>query len=328
MKIAYIIDLDGTLYDNSHRQHLIPADRNNTAGWVPFNAACEKDILRKEVANLVRAVATEGGDVIFLTARGEDAREPTFNRLHHDFSFAYSSDLIMRQMNDHRSAAEFKSSFISGLKSEFSVYRDHTLVAIEDDPAVVDAMRALGVTVLHIDSKCCTVKKPHHNGMMQLSNELADAKAALRRLSMYARTVAGDIQYTGDHPIAVAEKLAGRQWFGNTEQLDTAPAQFESLAGEPVSQPYKLPEHVQKELQTACLCFLLGATGNKNRDNYFYDQSTDFHVCLHQVAEGMGLVKCVGNYSWVLDKEITKQIDAIYEKYAKLMMGAAMEVEQ
>lgn len=244
MKIAYIIDLDGTLYDNSHRQHLIPADRNNTAGWVPFNAACEKDILRKEVANLVRAVAVEGGDVIFLTARGEDAREPTFNRLHQDFSFAYSSDLIMRQMNDHRSAAEFKSSFISGLKSEFSVYRDHTLVAIEDDPAVVDAMRALGVTVLHIDSKCCTVEKPHHNGMMQLSNELADAKAALRRLSMYARTVAGDIQYTGDHPIAVAEKLAGRQLSGNTEQLDTAPAQFESLAGEPVNKPYKLPDAI------------------------------------------------------------------------------------
>lgn len=245
MKIAYIIDLDGTLYDNSHRQHLIPADRNNTAGWVPFNAACAKDILRKEVANLVRAVAAEGGDVIFLTARGEDAREPTFNRLHHDFSFAYSSDLIMRQMNDHRSAAEFKSSFISGLQSEFSVYRDHTLVAIEDDPAVVDAMRALGVTVLHIDSKCCTVEKPHHNGMMQLSNELADAKAALRRLSAFARSHAGDIQYTGDHPIAVAEKLAGRELSGNTEQLDTVPAQFESLAGEPVSEPYKLRDAVE-----------------------------------------------------------------------------------
>lgn len=248
MKIAYIIDLDGTLYDNSHRQHLIPADRNNTAGWVPFNAACAKDILRKEVANLVRAVAAEGGDVIFLTARGEDAREPTFSRLHHDFSFAYSSDLVMRQMNDHRSAAEFKSSFISGLKSEFSVYRDHTLVAIEDDPAVVDAMRALGVTVLHIDSKCCTVEKPHHNGMMQLSNELADAKAALRRLSAFARSHAGDIQYTGDHPIAVAEKLAGRELSGNTEQLDTAPAQFESLAGEHVTPTHEGENHTEDKL--------------------------------------------------------------------------------
>lgn len=83
--------------------------------------------------------------------------------------------------------------------------------------------------------------KPHHNGMMQLSNELASVKEALRRLSAFARSHAGDIQYTGDHPIAVAEKLAGRELYGIAEQLDTAQAQFESLAGEPVSQPYKLP---------------------------------------------------------------------------------------
>lgn len=89
--------------------------------------------------------------------------------------------------------------------------------------------------------------KPHHNGMMQLSNELADTKAALRRLSAFARSHAGDIQYTGDHPIAVAEKLAGRELSGNTEQLDTAPAQFESLAGEPVSEPYKLNDPVIPE---------------------------------------------------------------------------------
>lgn len=82
---------------------------------------------------------------------------------------------------------------------------------------------------------------PHHNGMMQLSNELASVKEALRCLSAFARSHAGDIQYTGDHPIAVAEKLAGRELYGNAEQLDTAQAQFESLAGEPVSQPYKLP---------------------------------------------------------------------------------------
>lgn len=94
--------------------------------------------------------------------------------------------------------------------------------------------------------------KPHHNGMMQLSNELADAKAALRRLATYARTYAGDIQYTGDHPIAVAEKLAGRELHGNTEQLDTAAAQFESLAGERVSEPYKLrdAEHVASVLES------------------------------------------------------------------------------
>lgn len=278
MKIAYIIDLDGTLYDNSHRQHLIPADRNNTAGWVPFNAACAKDILRKEVANLVRAVAAEGGDVIFLTARGEDAREPTFNRLHQDFSFAYSSDLIMRQMNDHRSAAEFKSSFISGLKSEFSVYRDHTLVAIEDDPAVVDAMRALGVTVLHIDSKCCTVEKPHHNGMMQLSNELADMKRRYAELEEVIQQRNGECSWrqresydlavivkslifnlrktgAGESAIFTAEDFLKRHGLqdavlsfssrpsgelsGNTEQLDTVPGNCSFLSPDSIGEEMK-----------------------------------------------------------------------------------------
>lgn len=99
----------------------------------------------------------------------------------------------------------------------------------------------------------------HHNGMMQLSNELADAKAALRRLSAFVRSQAGDIQYTGDHPIAVAEKIAGRDdffAFGNRIDnqsdhatplsiVDTAQAQFESLAGEPVSQRYTLREAVE-----------------------------------------------------------------------------------
>lgn len=101
--------------------------------------------------------------------------------------------------------------------------------------------------------------QPHHNGMMQLSNELADAKAALRRLSAFARSLAGDIQYTGDHPIAVAEKIAGRDdffAFGNridnkaecgtpVSLVDTATEQFESLAGEPVSERYKLRDAVE-----------------------------------------------------------------------------------
>lgn len=146
----------------------------------------------------------------------------------------------MRPMDCHTSAAEFKRDAVKRIRDS-ERWAGYDLIALEDDPSIVEVMRGMGVTVLHIDSKCCTVKKPHHNGMMQLSNELADAKAALRRLSSFARSQAGDIQYTGDHPIAVAEKLAGRELYGNTEQLDTAPAQFESLAGEPVSQRYTLP---------------------------------------------------------------------------------------
>lgn len=241
--LAYIIDLDGTLYDNSHRQHLIPADRSNTAGWVEFNCACADDVLREDISDLVRSVLLSGREVIFLTGRGEVAAEQTMQRLLKDFNFIEQPTLIMRPMDCHTSAAEFKRDAVKRIRDS-KRWADYQLIALEDDPSIVEVMRGMGVTVLHIDSKCCTVEKPHHNGMMQLSNELADAKAALRRLSAFARSHAGDIQYTGDHPIAVAEKLAGRELSGNTEQLDTAPAQFESLAGEPVTMAYKLNDPV------------------------------------------------------------------------------------
>ena len=253
--LAYIIDLDGTLYDNSHRQHLIPADRSNTAGWVEFNCACTDDVLREDMSDLVRSILCSGREVIFLTGRGTAAREQTMQRLLKDFNFIDKPPLIMRPMDWHTSAAEFKGDAIQRIL-DAKGWSASQLIALEDDPSVVMVMRGMGVTVLHIDSKCCTVEKPHHNGMMQLSNELADAKAALRRLAAYARAHAGDIECTGDHPIAVADKLAGRddvlfygcsatdkapakpfgkvKLYGNTEQLDTAPAQFESLAGEPV----------------------------------------------------------------------------------------------
>ena len=245
--LAYIIDLDGTLYDNSHRQHLIPADRSNTAGWVEFNCACTDDVLREDMSDLVRSVLLSGREVIFLTGRGEAAGEQTMRRLLKDFNFIEQPTLIMRQMDCHTSAAEFKRDAVKRIRDS-ERWAGYDLIALEDDPSIVEVMRGMGVTVLHIDSKCCTVQKPHHNGMMQLSNELADAKAALRRLSMYARTVAGDIQYTGDHPIAVAEKLAVSQWFGNTEQLDTAPAQFESLAGEHVTPTHEGENHTEDKL--------------------------------------------------------------------------------
>lgn len=96
---------------------------------------------------------------------------------------------------------------------------------------------------------------PHHNGMMQLSNELADAKAALRRLSMYARTFAGNIQYTGDHPIAVAEKIAGRDdffAFGNRIDNQSDHATPLSIVGTAPPAPVSVPDDLEmKPILTA-----------------------------------------------------------------------------
>lgn len=157
MKIAYIIDLDGTLYDNSHRQHLIPVDRSNTAGWVAFNSACAEDGLREDMADLVRSILLSGREVIFLTGRGEAAREPTMQRLLKDFNFIEQPTMIMRPMDSHTSASEFKRDAVERIW--FSKrWAPYCLIALEDDPSVVEVMRSMGVTVLQIDSKCCAIQ--------------------------------------------------------------------------------------------------------------------------------------------------------------------------
>lgn len=161
--LAYIIDLDGTLYDNSHRQHLIPADRSNTAGWVAFNSACADDVLREDIADLVRSLLLSGSEVIFLTGRGESAREPTMQRLLKDFNFIEKPALHMRPMDCHMSAAEFKLKTVSVIR-DVKRWGDYSIIALEDDPAVVDALRSMGVTVLQVDSKCCALQSSGNEG--------------------------------------------------------------------------------------------------------------------------------------------------------------------
>lgn len=117
---------------------------------------------------------------------------------------------------------------------------------------------------------------PHHNGMMQLSNELADLKRNYAELQdvvgqrngecdclikeqqdlvmlvkVLVRTVkkynhGSDLAkratdyLTKNGLISAADFLRGGVLSAH-EQVDTSPAQFESLAGEPVTKPYKLP---------------------------------------------------------------------------------------
>lgn len=155
--LAYIIDLDGTLYDNNHRQHLIPADKGDTAAWVAFNSACADDVLREEMADLVRSVLLSGREVIFLTGRGESAREPTMQRLVKDFSFIEPPAIIMRPMDMHSSAAQYKKRAVESILSS-PRWGDYSLIALEDDPSIVEVMRGMGLTVLHVDSMCCAVQ--------------------------------------------------------------------------------------------------------------------------------------------------------------------------
>lgn len=147
----YVVDLDGTLYDNRHREALIPKDRSSTEEWIAFNNACLHDVVREPVRRMVECLMDSGDQVIFLTGRGSSACMATTHCLRRDFPFHYIS-VQMRHMDDHRPAAEFKTDFLRILQLR---QPSSHIIAIEDDVECVAAMRQLpGVTVLQIDSLC------------------------------------------------------------------------------------------------------------------------------------------------------------------------------
>ena len=84
MKTLLLIDLDGVMFDNSHRAHLLPTGDGATADqWEAFNKACRDDapILHMwEIARLIGNILAESGqdrETIFLTGRAEHCRQET-----------------------------------------------------------------------------------------------------------------------------------------------------------------------------------------------------------------------------------------------------------
>jgi len=147
----YVVDLDGTLYDNRHREALIPKDRSCTEEWVAFNNACLHDAVREPVRRMVECLLDSGDLVIFLTGRGSSARIATAQCLMRDFPF-HQPGMKLRPMDDHRPAADFKTDYLKALQLK---HPGKHIVAIEDDVECVAAMRQIpGVTVLQIDSLC------------------------------------------------------------------------------------------------------------------------------------------------------------------------------
>lgn len=154
--IIYCVDLDGTLYDNNHRVHMIPTDRGDTQAWSAFNCACEGDTARPAMVHLVRSLIQSGADVRYLTGRGEVARVPTMQKMVSDRLLFIGQTVYMRSMGDYRAAPVFKREVVQGWLDENP---DANVLMLEDDPAIVEALRQMDrVTVLQIDSLCADVR--------------------------------------------------------------------------------------------------------------------------------------------------------------------------
>ena len=136
-----VVDLDGVVADVRHRLHHLQARPKNWDGF--FGAASHDDVLPEGRA-VVDELVTSGHELVWLTGRPERCRAATTawlaaNRLP-------AGELFMRGHGDRRPARMTKLSVLSEL-----AVRGRVAVVVDDDDAVVEAVRAAGFAVLHAE---------------------------------------------------------------------------------------------------------------------------------------------------------------------------------
>lgn len=131
-----ICDIDGTLFDNHHRKHLIPIDGTTTQQWHDFNSQHVNDEPVRHVIAMVAGMArTE--QLVFLTSRTETMRTTTLIQLEKVFKVygLLDCELIMRTVDDIRPPIDFKHDQLAWF-SQVGVYGPN--VFIDDNEFMIN----------------------------------------------------------------------------------------------------------------------------------------------------------------------------------------------
>lgn len=140
MNSLILFDLDGTLADNSHRQHLLSGDKKD---WDAFFDAQRDDTPNTPIVTLYRAlIESDKFDVLVVTARPERYRETTQKWFaENDIPL---ERLLMRVDGDRRSDEIVKQEMLFLLKGEDRL----PLFVVDDRAGVVEMWRSEGITCL------------------------------------------------------------------------------------------------------------------------------------------------------------------------------------
>ena len=128
-----VFDIDGVVADVRHRLHHVESKPKN---WDAFFAEAAQDPPIAAGLALAEEYAADH-DIVWLTGRPQRLRRATIAWLrHHGLRAAV---LHMRPARDFRPAPRFKREVVADLAG-----RAEIAVVVDDDPAVVEALRADG----------------------------------------------------------------------------------------------------------------------------------------------------------------------------------------
>lgn len=142
-----VVDIDGTIADDSHRRALVPRLRKNkTEAWLAFSDACDRDLPILGMCALVLALSDRFAP-LFITSRPERVRDKTEAWLRSHLGLIVDREtLLMRPDDATEPAHELKPRLLGAA----GVRLADVAFALDDDPRVVEAWRALGVRCLDV----------------------------------------------------------------------------------------------------------------------------------------------------------------------------------
>lgn len=141
--MIYLVDIDGTLADLSHRLHFI---QQKPADWDGFFAACPGDRPIVEVIDTVRRLAASGARIILVTGRSDAVEEPTMDWLR-EHGVPWLS-IYMRKAGDHREDSIIKAELLANIQEDWD--SEEILGVFEDRKQVVDMYRSKGLRVFQV----------------------------------------------------------------------------------------------------------------------------------------------------------------------------------
>tara|TARA_B100000035_G_C20971280_1_gene541153 strand:+ start:106 stop:537 length:432 start_codon:yes stop_codon:yes gene_type:complete len=139
-KKIVICDIDGTVANNDHRQHLLKGFKT----WDLFFNALDKDTPILEVIEYVLKLYSNGKKIVFITGRPERFRKPTLRWLSRYFDFELN--VFMRGNNDIRHKKLVKKDIFTNNFNSEQIY-----IAIENDLELIDLWKSLGLQVKEIN---------------------------------------------------------------------------------------------------------------------------------------------------------------------------------
>lgn len=142
--MTIIVDIDGTIADNKHRQNLLTTDPKN---WDAFFDQCPNDAPIFPVVSVVIALSAIH-HILMVTGRSEKYREMTKNWL--NLHLIPCDGLYMRADGDYRPDEVVKEEILARIRET------HTpILALDDRQSVVDMWRRNGLICLQNEPKYC-----------------------------------------------------------------------------------------------------------------------------------------------------------------------------